>query len=94
MTEPRYSNFAPVPTNWNDFDVPALCAMVESEQEWANREQVVAWMRMHDLLVSHQENLQRIKQGVADRWPPVGSRATRRVLARLGQIIDSAQEGP
>lgn len=92
MTEP-FPKFAPMSTNWDGYDVPALWAMVESEQDWANREQVQAWMRMHDLLVSHQENLQRIRKAVADRWPPEGSGAARQVLARLDDLVSAAQTG-
>ncbi len=91
MTQPT-PNFTPVAVRWESYDVPALWAMVESEQDWANREQVGAWMRMHDMLVSHQENLQRIRAGIVDRWPPEGSPTARAFIARLDGLIGSAQE--
>jgi hypothetical protein len=90
MTQPN--NFIPVSINWDAYDVPTLWSMVEPEQDWANREQVRAWMRMHDMLVAHQENLQRIRDGLSERWPTEGSAAGRAFLGRLNTMIKSAQD--
>jgi hypothetical protein len=91
MTQPNY-NFTPVSINWDAYDVPALWSMLEPEQGWSNRSQVSAWLRMHDMLVAHQENLQRIREGIVERWSPEGSVAAQLFGKRLDDLIDSAQE--
>jgi hypothetical protein len=84
--------FNPVLMNWDEYDVPAIWAMVEPEQESANREQVSAWLRTSQMLASHQANLQTVRDRLTDRWPPEGSAAARQFLSKLDALVGAARE--
>jgi hypothetical protein len=73
--------------NWTAFDVPTIWAMLAYEDGTLSVEQANAWNRTYDLLASHAKNLQALRDGLAERWPPERSEASAVFLEYLDELI-------
>lgn len=76
---------------WTDFEVPAIWSMLASEDEALSAAQTTAWNRTFDLLDSHAQNLRRLRDNLADRWPPSRSEASAVFLEYLDKLIESVR---
>jgi hypothetical protein len=76
-------------TNWEEYELPAIWAMLESENEWVNALQAAAWNRTFRLLDSHRSRLQALKYELTERWPPETSETSRAILVEFDRLIDS-----
>jgi hypothetical protein len=75
--------------NWSTFDVPTIWSMLAYEDGVLSVEQATAWNRTYDLLASHAKNLQTLRDGLAERWPPERNEASAVFLEYLDKLIGS-----
>jgi hypothetical protein len=76
---------------WSNFDVPTIWSMLAGETGTVSVEQATAWDRTYDLLASHAQNLQTLRDNLAERWPPEQNEASGVFLEYLDKLIGTVQ---
>ncbi|HKS98216.1 MAG TPA: hypothetical protein VJT31_01700 [Rugosimonospora sp.] len=74
---------------WSSFTVPEIWSMLAYEDATLSVDQATAWNRTYDLLASHAQNLQTLRDNLAERWPPERNEAAAVFLEYLDNLIDS-----
>jgi hypothetical protein len=77
-----------VPTDWSEYDVPALAAMLAEDHSLA-WDQVIAWRTSYELLSDESARLVKARAELADAWPPERSPAAAMYLSYLDLVIQS-----
>lgn len=74
---------------WSSYTVPEIWSMLAYEDATLSVDQATAWNRTYDLLASHAQNLQTLRDNLAERWPPERNEASAVFLEYLDNLIDS-----
>jgi hypothetical protein len=78
--------------NWDNYNLPAIWAMLEPDNVCTGADKVLAWDSLATSVRDQHKRLQAAGQKLADAWPPEKNDSAKIFLTQIDILLDSMQE--
>jgi hypothetical protein len=80
------------PANWENYNLPAIWAMLEPDNVCTGADRVLAWDSLSTAVGDQRQRLLTAGQKLADAWPPEKNASAKVFLTQIDILLDSMQE--